>query len=170
MKDASFEQESHKLGDDIFFKAITSDSQETTFILPDSDNWIDFWTDEEFEGGTEITKQYEISKAPLFIRSGAIIPMDITNDITGIGNESCEGQITFLIYPDKEGQLMYYHPLGDGIEYEEIDISYGNGKIEVDSETEHSFVFLVKSSEEPGGLIEIRKHGKKFIQYNPSIH
>lgn len=156
LKDVSFDQESHKLGNDIFFKAITTDSGLVSFILPEGNNWIDFWTDEIFEGGTKITKQYEISQAPLFIRSGAIIPMEITNDITGIGNESCEGNITFLIYPDKESHLLYYHPLGDGTEYEEIDISIINGEIKVNSEMEHSFVYLVKSAKEPGGILEIR--------------
>jgi alpha-glucosidase (family GH31 glycosyl hydrolase) len=134
-----------------------------SFVLPEGDNWIDFWTDEIFTGGTEITKNYKINQAPLFIRSGAIIPLEIMDDITGIGNESCEGKITILIYPNKETHLKYYHPLGDGIEYEEIDISIDNGKIEVSAEIEHSFVFLVKSIKEPGTTLEIRKRGKKFI-------
>jgi alpha-glucosidase (family GH31 glycosyl hydrolase) len=163
LKDVSIEQESHKFGNDFFFKAITSDSGADSFILPEGDRWIDFWTDEIFEGGTQITKQYEISQAPLFIRSGAIIPLEITNDITGIGNESCEGKIILLIYPDKESQLLYYHPLGDGIEYEEIVISMNKGIITVESELEHSFVFLVKSINEPGGILEIRKSGKKLV-------
>ncbi len=162
LKDASFDQESHKFGNDIFFKAITSDAGAISFILPKGDRWIDFWTDEIFEGGTEIRKQYDISQMPLFIRNGAIIPMEITNDITGIGSESCEGKITLLIYPDKESHLMYYHPIGDGIEYEEIHISIDKGELKVESELEHSFVFLVKRIKEPLSILEIRKRGKKF--------
>lgn len=163
MKETSFEQESHKFGNDIFFKAITSDSDPVSFVLPEGESWIDFWTNEVFVGGTRITKQYEISQAPLFIRSGAIIPMEITNDITGIGNESNKNNITMFVYPNKESYLLYYHPKGDGIEYEEIEISIDNGKMKVHSETEHSFIFLVRGIEKPGEDLEIRKRGKIFI-------
>ncbi len=162
LQDVSIEQESHKLGKDIFFKAITSDSGRVSFRLPEGDSWYDFWTGKAYDGGTEISRQYDIHQAALFIRSGAIIPMEINNTITGIGDESFKDHITFLIYPDKESRLLYHHPLGDGIEYEEIRISVKNGELKLRSAQEHSYVFLIQRMKEDGTMREIKMHGKNI--------
>ncbi len=176
LKDVSFEQESHKLGDELFYKAITSDSNKVTFSLPPEGSWIDFWTDEKYKGGTEIVNTYDINEAPVFIKSGAIIPLEITNDVTGIGDKSFAGKTIFLIYPDGHNHLLFHKPVGDGIDYEDIEISYNKGKIAVKTENEYSFIFLVKSSSAPTEIsgsddfhwdsmnnwIEIEKGGNNF--------
>jgi alpha-glucosidase (family GH31 glycosyl hydrolase) len=153
IKDVSFEQESHKVGNDIFFKAITSDTNKVTFTLPAGDEWIDFWTNEKYQGGEEITKEYELSKAPIFVRAGAIIPFEIENDVTGIGNDSFAGKTVIIIYPKGESNYVFHKPVGDGIEYKDINISYSNGVITVNAEQEYDFVFLVKgSTKEPANV------------------
>jgi alpha-glucosidase (family GH31 glycosyl hydrolase) len=149
LKDVSLEQESHKLGNDIFFKAITSDTAEVSFNLPSEGNWIDFWTDKKFKGGSKIIQEYSLKQAPIFIKSGAIIPLEINNNITGIGNESFEGKIVILIYPDGVSHYLFHKPLGEGIEYEDIDIRYKNGRITIKSTMENSFIFLVKIDTKP---------------------
>jgi len=144
IKDVDFDQESHKIGNEIFFKAITSDTNEVTFKLPKDGDWLDFWTGEKYNGGTEITKEYDLSKAPIFIKSGAIIPFEINNDVTGIGNASLAGKTVIIIYPDGESNYVFHKPIGEGIDYKDIDISYNNGTITVNAEQEYDFVFLVK--------------------------
>lgn len=177
MKNISKEQESHTVGNDIFFKAITSDKTPVTFTLPAGDDWIDFWSDERYKGGTKISKEYLLARSPLFIRSGAIIPMEITNDVTGIGDQSFTGKITVLIYPgSKNSKYLFHKPLGEGIDYTDIQIKYYNGEISVQSEKSDSYIFLLKMSEKPdsikGGdkwsykpgdkILRIEKEGKNF--------
>jgi len=152
IKDVDFKQESHKLGNDIFFKAITSDDNKISFILPNNDDWIDFWTGNKHKGGTQITKEYSIKQAPLFIRSGAIIPLEINNDVTEIGNESFNGKTVVLIYPDGKSHYLFHKPIGDGIKYKNIDIRYNNGKLSVQSENEFSFIFLIKVDAKPENI------------------
>lgn len=176
LEDVSFEQESHKLGHSIFFKAISSDSDRVSFFLPKDGFWIDFWTDERYEGGTEITKKYDVSEAPLFIKSGSIIPLEICNSYTGIGDKSFKGKITVLVYPDDKNEILFHNPTGDGVGFEDIEISYNKGKIEVESDKEYEFIFLIKNCskntivsgsnsfqyDDAKNWIEIKKKGRKF--------
>ncbi len=176
MKNISKEQESHTVGDNIFFKAITSGKKQVTFTLPGEGEWIDFWTDEKYKGGSEITKEYQLATAPLFIKFGAIIPMDITNDITGIGDKSFSGKTTILIYPDSKSEYLFHKPSGEGIDYTDIQIEFKNGEITVQSEKSDSYIFLVKMSGFPANIkgsdewnynpdnktVRIEKEGKNF--------
>jgi alpha-glucosidase (family GH31 glycosyl hydrolase) len=159
LKDVSFEEESHKLGNDIFFKAITSDTDKAVFTLPKDGQWIDFWTNEKYEGAAKITKEYPLDKAPIFIRSGAIIPLEINNGITGIGDSTFAGKITVLIYPEGKSRYLYHKPAGEGIEYSDIEISYDAGKISVKSQNENSFVFLLRNK---NSVDTYEKKGKVF--------
>jgi len=149
LKNISIEQQSHTMGDDIFFKSITSDTNLVTYNLPQKGAWIDFWTDEKYAGGSEITKEYGLEIAPLFIKSGAIIPLEISNDVTGIGDDSFTGKTSVLIYPDGNSEYLYHKPLGEGIEYEDILIQYNNDVITVNAENEDSYIFLVKTNIKP---------------------
>lgn len=78
LKNVSFSEESHQVGDYIFTKAITSaGSGPVVFHLPSEGTWIDFWTGDSFAPDTRISRRYPLDEFPLFIRKGAIIPMDI---------------------------------------------------------------------------------------------
>jgi alpha-glucosidase (family GH31 glycosyl hydrolase) len=149
LSDVSFSQESHKVGNDLFFKAITSDNDTVTFTLPEGDDWVDFWSDEKYKGGTVLTKVYSLKQAPVFIKSGAIIPLDIENSITGIGSESLKNKVSFLIYPDGNNSYLFHKPSGDGVAYEDITISVNGDTISVESKAEIDFSFLVKSKKTP---------------------
>ena len=149
LKDVDFNQESHKVGNSIFFKAITSDTNLVSFFLPEEGNWIDFWTNEKYEGGSKVIKNYALKQAPIFVQEGAVIPLEIDNDITGFGDNSFKGKTVVLIYPGKASHYTFHKPTGDGVQYEDIEISYSNDVLNVSSPKEHSFLFLIKSRVEP---------------------
>lgn len=100
IKNASYEEESHQVGDFVFTKAITSDDNRVTFHLPSEGQWIDFWTHKTYPAGSIITDTYPLSRFPLFIKSGAILPLHIANSITGIGDSTMRENDVFLIYPN----------------------------------------------------------------------
>ncbi|RUA12790.1 MAG: hypothetical protein DSY82_00325 [Flavobacteriia bacterium] len=177
LKNVSLKQESHLLGNDIFFKAITSDTSKVAFRLPLRNNWIDFWTGKRYEGGSQITKEYSLKQAPLFIRAGAIIPVEINTDKPVVGNRLMKGKTAFLIYPStQENTLIYHRPIDEGIAYRDIEIVCNDKTIRVDSGSKEDFVFLIKSQQAPKNIagadnwaynsdkktIEIYKKGKKF--------
>jgi alpha-glucosidase (family GH31 glycosyl hydrolase) len=159
IKDVSFKEESHKLGNSIFFKAITSDTNMVSFTLPKDGEWIDFWTNEKYAGAAKITKEYALDKAPIFIKMGAIIPLEIDNKVTGLGDKSFAGKIVILLYPKGKSTYLYHKPLGDGIEYSDIEIAYEAGKISVKAEEKNSYVFLIKDQ---NGVETFEKDGKSF--------
>ena len=63
-----------------------------------------YWFDDTkiIEGPAVFKQEFPLEEYPVFIREGAIIPMDIKRAYTGIGHDDDEGFLTFLIYPDLE--------------------------------------------------------------------
>ncbi len=178
LKETSIEKFSHKLGNDLFFKALISDDNTAEITLPKDDEWIDFWSGKTYSGGSAITQTYELKKAPLFIRSGAIIPLEISNDITQFGDSSFAGKNTILIYPNEKSQYTFHKPLGKGKDYRDIEINYdnANGLLSVKGEKEDNFIFLIKKKRKPKkvkgsdtwsydnqeGFLKIEKSGDNF--------
>lgn len=147
LKHVSFEEESHQVGDFIFTKAITSTSDKmVTFHLPNEGMWCDFWTGETFLPGTEINKKYPLNKFPLFIKKGAIIPMDIQSAITGIGNEKLKGAHSFLIYPNGMSSQLCHLPTGDGTEYMDCTVSYNEneGELKLKASRSGKYAFILR--------------------------
>ncbi len=142
----SVEQKSHMLGDDLFVKAITSDTNRVTFKIPGNDIWYDVWTGKSYVGGESITKTYSLNRFPLFIRKGAVIPLDMTN-VYNPRYKKFEGKKVILIYAPDNREIKCHLPAGDGTEYDDILLSINvAGMIRVRAKKEHEFVFLIKKA------------------------
>lgn len=161
MKSTSIEEYSHLLGLDIFTKAIVSDDDKVEFHLPNDGKWIDFWNGKSHQAGEMITRTYSVSQFPLFIRSGAIIPVQISNEVTGIGNASMKGKRVFMVYPNGNSSRCFHLPVSDGIEYFNCQVSCDeqNRTISLKSEKEGKYIFIVKGTKPT--LVEIS--GKEGI-------
>ncbi len=65
--------------------------------------WFDFWDDEILEGGqkTRWFKGWKDSKwkFPVYVKEGAVIPMEIKNNVSGFGGEYSKGFITLAMWP-----------------------------------------------------------------------
>lgn len=147
LKNVSYKDESHQLGDYLFTKAITSTENISCFSLPENGNWVDFWTGEIYTGGTKITKQYVLNEFPLFFKAGSIIPMRINCSTTGIGDATMAGKEVILINPSKENISYTYHsPRNEGIEYDDVEIVY-DGKInqlKINSKKKKDYVIICR--------------------------
>jgi alpha-glucosidase (family GH31 glycosyl hydrolase) len=60
-----------------------------------------YWFDDRkvIEGPTRISRDYPIGEFPVYIREGAIIPMHISREYTGIGQRDWDAFLTLNIYP-----------------------------------------------------------------------
>ena len=137
LKGMNFEEESHLVGNDIFTKAITSENNLVTFHLPTDGVWIDYWTGEQYQSGTLLTKEYKLSQFPLFIRAGAIIP---------INNTSKPELRVFKIYPGEGKSSRTFHlPKGEGIDFFNCSVSYDPQQrhILLDADESAIFEFIV---------------------------
>ena len=76
--------------------------------LPEGE-WIDYWTAKMYKG-EETLSNYPASleRIPIFIRKGAIIPMEVSNEVTNHGTSYSQGYLTLDIYPASESRFDFY--------------------------------------------------------------
>ena len=84
--------------------------------LPEGSAFYDFYTREVYEGGQTIEFPVNLGSIPLFVRSGALIPM-ASNQMMNLMNETVTG-LTILCAPDKEGSFILYEDDGVSMDYE----------------------------------------------------
>lgn len=155
LNSCSMDTYSHILGDCIYTKAIVNGDDEGDFILPSEGEWMDFFTGEILKGGEIIWGKYDIDKFPLYIKMGAVIPLHITNDITGNGTKEMAGKKVVAIYPSSYKDHIYkkiHWPENDGIDYIDIQISYDNGILNVLSDKRFDFVFQLHNYDEVNSI------------------
>lgn len=138
VRGCSFEEESHKVGENIFTKAITAAGGHAVFHLPSEGEWVDYWTGETYRAGTLIDRTYPLTEFPLFFKRGSITPM-ATDGIDAI---------TLLIYPNGKTSQVLHLPSGDGIEYSDCFVKYDayTGTLDIESDIPRTYVVTVKGT------------------------
>ncbi len=110
-------------GDSLFVAPVYKDSEAVEVSLPEG-RWRYWFNDAEVvEGPKTFTRNYPLSEYPVYVRDGAIIPMNIRREYTGIGARDWEGLLTLNIYPDGEGKFSVHHTDNSG----ELDVSVKAG-------------------------------------------
>lgn len=120
-------------GDNFLIAPIYRDDLRNEITLPEG-KWRYFFNDKEvIEGPVTFKREFPLDEYPVYIREGAIVPLDIKRDYTGIGDRNSEGYLTLLIYPDGKNEFTVHHPDKSGStsviveEYpEKINITLGN--------------------------------------------
>jgi alpha-glucosidase/alpha-D-xyloside xylohydrolase len=86
-----------------------------TVYLPEG-LWYDWWNNAEYSGGKDVIREVNLSVMPIFVRAGAIIPIDPVRQYTG---EKVSGPTTIKIYPGADGKFTMYED--DGISQQYLD-------------------------------------------------
>lgn len=149
LRNISLTQESHQLGDCVFTKAITSDNNTVSFSLPNDGEWIDFFTNVHYAAGSTVNRSYQLTEFPLFIRTGSVLPLDIQNDITGLGMRQDKGRKSLLLYPGKASTWTFHWPDGDGTDYTDVTVNFDNtaGTIDLSTPTASDFTFILREQD-----------------------
>lgn len=84
--------------------------------LPAGTDWYDYHTQERYTGGQTITVTVIMDHIPLFVRSGAILPMAEAGVST---SEQSKKPVILHIYPGADGHFTLYEDAGDGYGYEQ---------------------------------------------------
>lgn len=91
----------YRLGEDLFVAPIITREDRRRVELPRGSRWFDYWDDADpIAGGTVLDYAAPLFQAPIFIRAGAIIPMQVSDGETGHGGAGSRGALTLLLYPD----------------------------------------------------------------------
>jgi len=77
--------------------------------------WYDFWTGEKQQGGKRIEADAPLSKLPLMVRAGSILPMGPAMEWS---TEKPADPIELRIYPGADGDFTLYEDENDNYNYQ----------------------------------------------------
>ena len=152
VKSPDTDEETHLLGDQLFVALITDSVTRRDVTLPNDSDWIDYWDETQlYSAGTNLTAAAPLDTVPLYIRAGAIIPMNVSTNLTGHGDATSAGQETIAVYPCGSSTCTYHRALGDGIEYTNVVISMNEsaGTLSVAGGKTADYRFRIKSFSKP---------------------
>jgi hypothetical protein len=97
-----------RLGDELFVAYVTEPGVNTVAVTLPAGEWIDYWNEAEvYDGLSTISYPVPLGREPIFIRSGALIPMQVSRDYTGHGTPASAGSLTVLVYPSGSSSFSY---------------------------------------------------------------
>ena len=105
-----------------------TEAKSTKVYLPAGTLWYDFWTNEKYDGGQEITKETTLAIIPLYIKAGSIIPV---GPQVQYATEKPWNHLELKVYTGANGDFILYEDEFDNYNYEkgaytEIPISWNN--------------------------------------------
>lgn len=88
--------------------------------LPAGANWVNFYTGERLTGGQEVTVDAPLSRIPLFVREGSVIPTGPAVQSTA---EKQDGSLLINVYAGADGSFDLYEDEGTTYGYEKGEFS-----------------------------------------------
>ncbi|MEO6478733.1 TIM-barrel domain-containing protein [Luteolibacter sp.] len=114
------EPETMKHGDEFFWgkdllvaPVLEKGATRRTLYLPKG-KWYDFWTGLPVEGGREITRPADLATLPLYVRAGAVLPIDPVRQFT---SQATDEPLALRIYPGADGGTEIYQDDGTSMDF-----------------------------------------------------
>ena len=85
-----------------------------TVYLPAGDSWYDWWTNALAAGGQDVIRKVDLATMPIYVRAGAIIPVDPVRQYTA---QAVSEPTTLRVYRGANGQSTLYDDDGISQEY-----------------------------------------------------
>lgn len=96
------------LGREIFVQYVTNYMSSIDVHLP-SGQWINYWNEQQvYTGSTTVHLDIPLGREPIFIASGAIIPMQVRDGSTGHGTTASAGALTVNVFPKGHSTFSYF--------------------------------------------------------------
>jgi len=91
----------YELGSAFLVAPLLDATGKRSVALPAGARWYDWWTPATAEGGTTVTADFSTDRQrlPLWVREGAIVPVDIDDALLGLGTPESKGARTVLAWP-----------------------------------------------------------------------
>jgi hypothetical protein len=87
-----------RVGNEIYVPIVTEPTAAMDIQLPGGE-WIDYWDESRVLSGMVFDFPVPLGREPVFLRQGAIVPMDVERAETGHGTAESKGSLTVLVYP-----------------------------------------------------------------------
>lgn len=102
------------LGEDFLVCPVYKPGATKRMVYLPEGGWVNFWTGERLEGGRHIVADAPLERMPLYVRDGAVVPMERAINHTG----ERDGKELFLhVYAGRDGRLDLYEDAGEGFDY-----------------------------------------------------
>jgi alpha-glucosidase (family GH31 glycosyl hydrolase) len=156
---ADLEKYQFKIGDFILVSVIYENKNSRRVFLPEG-NWLDFWTNKLLKGPLEFEYEVPLSKYPVFLKEGSIIPLEVVDGITGNGGEWSKDADTFLIVPGKNSSFTLY---GENRKKSLIKMECKRREVSISVEdTEREKIFIFRNIDSVKGVTGNKLNYKKL--------
>jgi len=99
---------SMRVGDEIFVPLVTERTTTLDVQLP-AGQWVDYWEEDRVLSGSLAEYPAQPGREPVFLKLGALIPMEVERDYTGHGTRESAGSLTVLVYPSGTSTFRYHN-------------------------------------------------------------
>ncbi len=107
-------QNQYLFGPSILVCPASSQQKYCKVFFPDG-NWYNMFTGELFAGDQEIIVDADLERLPVFVKSGAILPMQQTIQST---SDRSRSELFIHLYHGGEGQFVYYEDDGKSFDFQ----------------------------------------------------
>jgi alpha-glucosidase/alpha-D-xyloside xylohydrolase len=76
--------------------------------------WYDWWTNERLSGARWIDRSVDLATMPLYVRAGAVIPLDPVRQYTA---QPVTEPTRLKVYPGADGSFVLYDDDGTSLDY-----------------------------------------------------
>ena len=113
--ESSWNETEFMFGDQILVAPVLWEGATKRSLRLPEGSWYDFWTGKKYKGATQVTVDAAIDRIPLFVRAGAVIPMQPVVQYVG---EKPLDSLTFVVFPGEQTTSLYYEDDGLSFAYE----------------------------------------------------
>ena len=113
--DTHYRDDEFLCGDHILVAPVLEPNSRGRYLYLPKGNWFNYWTDESLEGGEEIWEELDLTKTPLFVKAGAVIPMYPVQQY--VGEKEIDKLILHLYYVEGKLSSHLYEDRGEGYDY-----------------------------------------------------
>ena len=96
------------------------ESRTRSVYLPKGHDWYDFYTGQRYSGGKRITANAPLTKMPLFVKAGSIVPIGGEKQFVF---DNLAAPITLMVYTGDDGDYTLYNDDGKSYGYEKGEFS-----------------------------------------------
>ena len=101
-------------GRDLVIAPVFTQGAATRDVVLPAGTWYDWWTGDRTAGGTTIERPVDLATMPIYVRAGAIIPIDPVRQYTA---QPAREPTTICVYPGANGRFRWYEDDGASQEY-----------------------------------------------------
>lgn len=98
-----------------YYADVTKASSPVKVYLPLGAKWYDFWTNECYNGGSEVMKPCPIDIMPVYVKAGSIVPF---GPAVQYSSEKKWDNLEIRVYPGTDADYTLYEDEGDTYNYE----------------------------------------------------